>query len=134
MRQIYFVAEAAKFQEISGLWVNVDQVKYIHSADNPSYRPYRFGYDITIHNDSLRRVTFLGRKWIVTNALSHKLIVEGDGIVGQFPQLNPGDQFHYNNYHLIDSDSSAEGYYHGKDEEGQSIFVRIPLFHMKIPS
>ncbi|MDZ4789393.1 MAG: ApaG domain [Blastochloris sp.] len=124
--------ESSRYQEISGLWVNVDRVEHVPSMENPADRPYRFGYDITIHNDSLRIVTILGRKWIVTNAKGHKLIVEADGVIGKFPHLKPGDQFHYNNYHLIDSDSSAEGFYHGKDEEGQSFIVRIPLFTMQV--
>lgn len=128
-----FVAESSKYQEIPGLSVSVDRVEHLPHSDNPSHRPYRFGYYITIRNNSHRIVTILGRKWIVTNAKGHKLMVEGNGVMGQFPRLTPGDQFHYNNYHLIDSDSSAEGLYLGKDEEGQSIMVRIPAFQMMVP-
>jgi ApaG protein len=127
------VAETIRYQEIPGLSVSVDRVEYLPSAENPAHRPYRFAYDITIRNDSLRIVTILGRKWIITNAKGHKLMIEGDGVVGQFPCLTPGDQFHYNNYHLIDSLSTAEGLYFGKDEEGQNIMVRIPSFQMSVP-
>lgn len=101
-------------------------------ANTPPHRPYQFVYYITIHNDSLKVITIMGRKWIVTNALGHKLIVEGDGVVGQFPRLTPGDQFHYNSYHLLDSDSMAEGAYLGKDEGGTGVITRIPAFKMEI--
>jgi ApaG protein len=128
------VAELSKYQEIPGLTVSVDKVEYLPGSDNPPHRPYRFGYYICIRNDSVRVVTILSRKWIVTNAKGHKLMIEGDGVMGQFPHLTPGDLFQYNNYHLIDSESSAEGVYLGKDEDGENIMVRIPSFQMKIPS
>jgi uncharacterized protein affecting Mg2+/Co2+ transport len=53
--------------------------------------------------------------------------------VGQFPTLVPGDTFHYHSYHLIESDSTAEGIYLGRDEQGEKIIARIPPFKMKIP-
>ena len=124
---------SSKYQEIPGLWVNVDRIDYAGNTNTPAHRPHRFAYYITIHNDSLRIVTITGRKWVVTNALGHRLLVEGDGVVGQFPRLTPGDRFHYNSYHLLDSNSVAEGAYTGKDEEDQPILVRIPSFKMDLP-
>ena len=56
------------------------------------------------------------------------------GVVGQFPRLVPGDKFRYNSYHLLDSDSTAEGAYLGKNEEGQPFITRIPKFEMRIPA
>ncbi|NJK91008.1 MAG: ApaG domain [Blastochloris sp.] len=127
------MAEGSKYQEVAGLWVHVDRVSYVPASDNPAHRPHRFAYYITIHNDSPRIITILGRKWIVTNHQGMKLMIEGDGVMGQFPRLSSGDQYHYNNYHLIDTSSTAEGAYHGQDEEGQKIIVRIPSFKMTIP-
>jgi len=121
------------YQELAGLWVSVDRVEHVKGANTPPHRPYQFVYYITVHNDSLKIITIVGRKWIVTNAVGHKLIVEGDGVVGQFPRLTPGDQFHYNSYHLLDSHSTAEGAYLGKDEDGMAVITRIPVFKMEIP-
>ena len=84
-----------------------------HEEGTPD-RPYGFVYHITIHNDSPRVVTIKGRKWVVTNAdTNSKLVIEGDGVVGECPRLTPGTQFHYQSYHLIESDSVAEGAYLG---------------------
>lgn len=121
------------FKELTGLRVSVDRVEYVRGANTPPHRPHQFAYFITIHNDSPKTITIMGRKWIVTNASGQKLIVEGDGVVGQFPRLTPGDQFHYNSYHLLDSDSTAEGAYLGKDQAGNPVLVRIPAFKMDIP-
>jgi ApaG protein len=123
----------ATHQELPGLRVSVDRVEYVRDVQNPEDRPHRFAYYITIHNDGLRIVTITGRKWLVVNEQGHRLIIEGDGVVGQFPRLTPGDRFQYNSYHLIKSNSTAEGAYLGKDEDGQNIIVRIPPFKMAIP-
>ncbi|MEM9399725.1 MAG: ApaG domain [Verrucomicrobiota bacterium] len=120
------------YQELPGLWVSIDKVEYCPEANTPRHRPHQFAYYITIHNDSLNIVTIMGRKWIVTNNEGHRLIVEGDGVVGQFPRLVPGDQFHYNSYHLLDSTSTAEGAYLGKDEDDNPVLTKIPRFAMNI--
>ena len=116
--------------------MNVDRVERgEETALTPPDRPYQFNYHITIHNESPHVVTIVGRKWIVTNAKGHRLIVEGDGVVGQFPRLTPGDRFRYNSYHLIDCDSVAEGAYLGKIESNgieKPIIAKIPSFEMKV--
>jgi len=122
-----------KYGELEGLCVSVDRVQYMGQANTPPDRPHQFAYYITIHNKSDRIVRIIARKWIVTNEAGHKLVVEGDGVVGQFPRLMPGDQFHYNSYHLLESDSVAEGAYLGRDEDGNGVMTRIPTFEMKIP-
>jgi ApaG protein len=123
----------ATHQELAGLRVSVDRIEYIRDEQNTNDRLHRFAYYITIHNDSLRIVTITGRKWLVVNEQGHRLIIEGDGVVGQFPRLTPSDRFQYNSYHLIKASSTAEGAYLGKDEDGQNIIARIPLFKMAVP-
>jgi ApaG protein len=122
-----------EYQDLPGLWVSVDRVEYVSSTNTPPHRPHQFAYFITIHNDSLRVITVLGRKWVVTNDRGHKMVVEADGVVGQFPRLTPGDQFQYNSYHLLDGNSRAEGAYLCRDEEGVGLIARIPPFQMEIP-
>ena len=114
--------------------MSVDRVEYNPHAQGTPDRPYGFVYHITIHNDSPRVVTIKGRKWVVTNADNSKLVIEGDGVVGESPRLTPGTQFHYQSYHLIASDSVAEGAYLGQVEDGERVFTRIPPFKMEIPS
>jgi ApaG protein len=125
-------ASDAKPRELPGLTAAVNRVDRAASGDAPPHRPHKFAYYITIHNKSLRVVTVIKRKWVLTNAKGHKLVVEGDGVVGQFPRLTPGDQFHYNSYHLVDSTSTAEGAYIAQDEEGELLVVRIPPFEMRV--
>ena len=127
------MSSSGQKKEAKGLWVSVDRVDYVLGAGGPPDRPHQFVYHVTIHNDSPQAVTIVGRKWVVTNAQGHRLMIEGDGVVGQFPRLTPGDQFHYNSYHLVDSDSEATGAYLAKDEGGKDLIVRIPAFRLDLP-
>ena len=120
--------------ELEGLRVVIDRIAYMPQLDAPPDRPYPFVYFLTIHNDSQETVTIKGRKWVVADADGNQLVVEGDGVVGKFPCLDPGEHFSYNSYHVIGSDSAAEGAFFGVTEKGAPVFTRIPRFEMRAPT
>jgi ApaG protein len=62
-----------------------------------------------------------------------KLFVDGDGVVGVFPVLAPGETFSYNSSHLIDNPSVAEGAYIVEDEDHEQFHVLIPPFALPLP-
>ncbi len=107
-----------KPRELPGLAVTVTKV--VHAADlaGPPGKPHVFVYFITIANGSEEAVTIKGRKWVVKEASGQTLAVEGDGVVGEFPHLNPGDEFRYNSSHAISCDAIAEGAYLGLTDAG----------------
>lgn len=121
------------FRELPGLSVTVDRVLYRPDFEAPPERPYAFAYFITIRNQAAETVTIKGRKWVVTDANGQRVVVEGDGVVGQFPRLRTGEQFSYSSHHVIGSDSFAEGSYIGVTDEGKAVITRIPRFEMRVP-
>ena len=121
------------FTELPGLHVTVDRVEPMPHLDAPPERPHPFVYFLTIHNDSDVTVTIKGRKWVVTDVGGQSVVVEGDGVVGQFPCLDPGEHFSYNSYHTIGADSAAEGALFGVTDAGAFVLTRIPRFEMRAP-
>jgi ApaG protein len=121
------------FRQINGLQVTIDRVVYVPTLEAPPDRPYPFVYFITIDNQSAETVTIRGRKWVVTDMTGQQIVVEGDGVVGEFPRLCPGEQFSYNSYHVIGTNSVADGAFLGVSENGDPFVVRIPGFEMKVP-
>lgn len=122
-------------QEVPGLNVVLDRLVYRQGGlELPPEQPHAFIYYLTIRNDSDRTITLLGRKWVVEHADSTQLVVEGDKIVGETPRLDPGQNFSYNSYHVTHCDARAHGSFHGVDEQGRHIFVRIPKFDLRIPA
>jgi len=122
------------FLELPGLHVTVDKVVYQTEIETPLERPHCFVYFITIHNDSAEVVTIKGRKWVVRNDRGELTVVEGDGVVGEFPIIPPREKFSYNSYHLLDGESAvAQGSYIGLDGRGRKVLTRIPSFKMVVP-
>ena len=119
--------------ELKKLRVTVDRVVHVPHLDAPPDRPHPFVYFITIQNGSDRSVTLMGRKWVVLHNDGTRLVIEGDKIVGETPQLAPGEQFSYNSYHVTGVDASAHGSFHGLDEFGNRVHVILPPFEMTIP-
>lgn len=120
-------------RELTDLRVSVDDVVYMPELNAPAEFPHPFVYFITIHNESDESVTIKGRKWVISDSRGHKIVVEGDGVVGKFPRLEPGESFSYNSCHVAALDSRAEGAYFGLTDDGESVFCRIPKFEMHVP-
>jgi len=119
------------FIELEGLHVRIDQLVYAPELPSTPDQPHSFVYFISICNDSDRTVTIKARKWVVTDAEGQVTAVEGDGVVGEFPTIAPGDKFSYNSRHtLATRTGEAEGSYIGLDEFGNRVIVRIPRFVM----
>lgn len=120
--------------EPPGLKVTVDRVLYQSNVAAPPDRPHCFAYFISIHNDTEVPITIHGRKWVVTSSRGEVTAVEGDGVVGEHPTIEPGNKFSYNSFHLLDTKTAvAEGSYLGVDSEGRRVLTRIPKFTMTVP-
>ena len=122
-----------EIEELTGLRVNVDDVIYMPSLEAPADRPHPFVYFITITNESEEVVTIRGRKWVVSQEDGEKIIVEGDGVVGQFPHLEVGADFSYNSYHVVGTNSMVEGAFFAETDTGRPVFAKIPDFELSVP-
>jgi ApaG protein len=128
------IGEAQIPDELKGLRVEIDRVVYMPDAETPTDRPHAFAYFITIHNDSKEAVTIKGRKWVIENDIGEITAVEGDGVVGEFPLLEPGEHFSYNSYHINNTSKCwAEGSYLGITDDGRKVRAKIPKFEMLVP-
>ena len=122
-----------EIHELKGLHVTVDSLQFDPHAQAPPDRPYAFRYTITIENLSPIGVRIHGRKWIIRDKSGRVEVVEGDGVIGKTPELLPGEKFTYESYHLIQTESIAEGAYFGLTDQKKPIFTRIPKFEMHPP-
>lgn len=121
-------------KELKGLSVSVDHVAYQAGIYTNPEKPHCYAYYITIKNHSNIAVRIRGRKWVLRNGRGEIHAVEGEGIVGKCPLLNPGDSFNYNSFHLLETEAGiAEGAYLAVDTNGNPSVARIPKFEMKIP-
>jgi ApaG protein len=94
-----------------------------------------FAYRITIVNQGEQTVKLLRRHWYVVDSLDGKSEVEGEGVVGQQPLLEPGEKHQYVSGCLL---GSTIGKMHGtylmeRQIDGKLFEVKIPEFVMSVP-
>lgn len=119
---------------LPGLTARLDKLVYHHGGKClPPDRPHAFVYFVTIRNGSEHTVTLMGRKWVLTRADGGREVLEGEGIVGERPRLEPGEVFSYNSYHVTgEAETVAQGSFHGTDELGRPVHVVLPAFMMRV--
>ena len=111
----------------------VDDVVHMPGLDAPPGQPYPFVYFISIHNETTRTVTIRARKWVLCGEDGEVAVVEGQGVVGQMPEIEPGGHFSYNSYHVIAGPVRVSGAFFGETEDGSMFFTRIPEFTLSPP-
>lgn len=119
--------------ERSDIRVTVDDVVHMPGLDAPPAQPHPFVYFISIHNDSAEPVTIRARKWVLRSSDGEVAVVEGQGVVGQTPEIEPGGHFSYNSYHVIGGPVCVSGAFFGETGEGEWFFTRIPEFSLTPP-
>ncbi|WP_031428129.1 Co2+/Mg2+ efflux protein ApaG [Flavimarina sp. Hel_I_48] len=96
---------------------------------------FAFGYNITIENQSPHSVQLLSRHWEILDALNIMEIVDGKGVIGQQPILQPGELHTYSSGCLLSAPFGAmRGYYTMTNfTTGNTFKVRIPTFKLHSP-
>lgn len=93
---------------------------------------YSFSYFVTIENKSKETVQLLERFWTINDSLNNTEYVEGRGVVGQTPTLNPNDEYSYkSNCFLLSQVGSMLGFYKMQNiNTSEEFLVTIPTFQL----
>ena len=110
------------------------QPTYLAEHSNPAEGNYAFSYTIAIRNDCEVAVQLLSRRWLITHGSGKVEEVEGPGVVGQQPRLEPGQSFSYTSGAILDAPvGTMEGHYHMRADDGHSFNAPIPRFRLSVP-
>ena len=117
-----------------GIKVNV-ATTYLREESSPKHSHYVFAYKVEIINESPYSVRLNSRKWVITDALGKKRIVEGEGVVGKQPILEPGESHEYiSGCNFPTPAGKMSGHYlMERIVDGSVIRVKIPSFTMVLP-
>ena len=106
--------------------------QYLPEQSDPDARQFLFGYTIVIANQGDTAVQLLTRHWVIIDAHGRREDVEGPGVVGQTPRLEPGQAFRYQSFcPLKTSWGTMEGTYHMRRDNGETFDVNIGRFYLK---
>jgi ApaG protein len=107
---------------------------YLPDRSNPDENRYVWGYRVTIANNSNGFVKLISRHWRITDGSGRVEEVRGPGVVGEQPELNPGDSFQYTSGCPLSTPSGIMvGSYLMLDGEGDAFEVAIPAFSLDMP-
>lgn len=77
-----------------GITVRV-AVSFMAEQSDPARGRWFWSYHIRIENGSEERVQLLTRHWTIADARGNRKSVEGEGVVGDRPVLEPGESYDY---------------------------------------
>jgi len=107
---------------------------YIDDQSEPDADRYVFAYTITISNNGEMPATLMSRHWIITDANGKVQEVNGDGVVGEQPYLQPGERFRYSSGAVLETPVGAmQGLYRMVTDTGSSFDAPIEPFTLAVP-
>lgn len=107
---------------------------YLPDRSEPENGRYFWAYRITIDNQSDQSVKLLTRYWHITDAAGRVEEVRGPGVVGEQPELSPGDSFQYmSGCPLTTPSGIMVGSYTMRSAKGEMFDVAIPAFSLDLP-
>ena len=110
------------------------ETSYMAEHSEPDEDRYVFAYTITLVNKGSISATLLSRRWVITDSENHTEEVEGAGVVGEQPTLQPGEGFRYTSGTVIETPvGTMHGIYRMVAEDGQTFDTDIPEFVLSAP-
>lgn len=110
-------------------------VSYLAEQSEPRRGRWFWAYHIRIENEGDVDVQLLTRHWIITDGRGARHTVEGEGVVGEQPQIAPGGSFDYvSGCPLQTPSGSMQGSYHMIAADGTAFDVEIPKFALLAPA
>jgi ApaG protein len=117
-----------------GVEVSVETF-YQQDYSNPLQSEFMFAYRITIENHNAFPVKLNSRHWHIFDSNGTYREVEGEGVVGMQPVIQPGEEYQYvSGCNLHTEMGRMHGIYLMENGNNQNLFeVTIPPFEMIAP-
>ena len=107
---------------------------YVDEQSAPDSDRYVFAYTITISNNGNVAAKLLSRHWVITDSNGKVQEVSGDGVVGEQPYLQPGEEFRYSSGAVLETPVGAmQGLYRMEADDGVYFDAPIEPFTLAVP-
>lgn len=117
-----------------GVTVRVS-VSYLPEQSEPARGRWFWAYHVRIENDGPAAVQLLTRHWIITDGRGSRHSVEGEGVVGEQPLIEPGASYDYvSGCPLATSTGAMQGSYRMVGAGGEAFDAAIPRFPLLAPT
>ena len=108
--------------------------RFLDDQSVPEDDRYVFAYTIRIRNAGTEPARLLARHWVITDAHGKVQEVRGDGVVGEQPRLEPGEQFEYTSGAVLETPlGTMQGSYRMVADDGTEFDAPVASFTLSIP-
>jgi len=118
----------------NGIKVSVEPA-YQPGYSRPELKKFIFSYKIIIENQGSETVQLLRRHWYIYDSGGLNQEVEGEGVIGEQPILEPGERHSYSSWCALTTGfGKMKGTYLMENQNGKKQFeVVIPEFQLILP-
>jgi ApaG protein len=117
-----------------GVTVRVS-VSYLPEQSEPERGRWFWAYHVRLENEGTETVQLLTRHWVITDGRGARHSVEGEGVVGEQPVIEPGASFDYvSGCPLATPSGAMQGSYQMVREDGTVFAAEIPRFSLFAPA
>ena len=105
--------------------------EFLRQQSKPSVGQWIFSYAVRIENVGTVAVQLLSRHWEIHDSIGEVMVIDGDGVVGLQPRLDPGEIHEYQSYCILRSSAGhMDGYYTFVRADGSEVKAFIPRFFL----
>jgi len=118
----------------SGIKISV-KCNFEDRFSKPENGLFLFSYKITLENRNSFPIQLMKRHWYIYDSSTKRREVEGEGVIGVQPVIQPGETYSYNSSCDFTTDTGKMyGYYMMQNLDSKEEFkVNIPSFVMIVP-
>lgn len=110
-------------------------VSYLPGQSELADRRWFWTYHVRIENEGDEAIQLLTRHWIIIDGLGRRHEIEGEGIVGEQPIIEPGDSYDYvSGCPLATPTGAMVGSYRMLTADGATFDAAIPRFPLVGPA
>ena len=93
-----------------------------------------WAYQVNITNSGNKSIKVSHRNWLIIDANGKVINVQGEGVVGEFPIIEPGQTFEYTSGTPLETNSGImQGFYLVSQDNGEKLKIDIPTFSLDSP-
>jgi len=111
------------------------KTQYIHEQSRPEEDQFVYAYTIRITNQGSKAAQLVSRYWHIADDNNNVREVEGEGVVGEQPTIEPGQSYTYTSGVVLETKSGImSGHYAMTCPDGDSFQASIPSFALVPPN
>jgi ApaG protein len=110
------------------------ETAYVAAQSDPEQKRFVFSYTITIRNQGGVPAKLLTRHWLITDSNGKVQEVRGEGVVGEQPHIQPGEDYRYSSGAVLETPVGAmQGAYQMVNDQGETFDAPIAPFRLAVP-